>query len=137
MMKLVNIVLALLLCSCTLYQSEQRKAIEKNTDGIVVFTGLTPEMKNYFVCTQANELPDFLKEPLEVVDTPYEADNYSTLFSAQSVPQWLGVYHHDNVKNVHDYCKIYFLKSTSHLHSRALVEAAKIGVEQIEKMSRL
>lgn len=128
------------LAACSLYESSGRQAIEKNEGGIVT-SGLILEPQGYYVCSRAYILPDFLKEPLEVLATPYEKRNYSVLLKTNSAPDWLVIYKHNTAtegKNEnadegaiesYDSCKIFFLKPNP--PAIDLLRSADLGAEQL------
>ncbi len=127
----------LFLAACSLYESSGHKAIEKNQGGIVTAGGLVAsgfglKPYSYYTCARSLTTPDFLKEPLEVLETPFEQENFSVLLNSQSSPGWLAVYRHQN--EFYDTCKIYFLQSSTSAEE-VYLNAAHIGVTQLKKFN--
>ncbi len=132
-----NSLLLVFLASCSLYESGGRQAIEKNENAIVVrhSAGLSPNQQHYYVCSRTKELPGFLREALEVIETPFESRGFSVLLNARANQKWIAVYQHNVELNTHDQCKIYFLRS-QHLNKKRVLNAAKIGVDKITEFYR-
>ena len=133
---ITNGILLFLLTSCTLYESGGRQAIEKNENNIVgsYSAGLSTNHQHYYVCSRTKELPDFLLEALEVMETPYEKHNFSVLLNSRVTPKWIAIYHHNSELNAHEQCKVYFLKNKS-LNKKRILRAARVGVQKINEFS--
>ncbi|OFZ12789.1 MAG: hypothetical protein A2Z20_07040 [Bdellovibrionales bacterium RBG_16_40_8] len=138
MMRLFTVVVffTLSLAACTVYKSTAREAIEKNTDGILgtMNFGLNVTSQLSYFCSRSAETPSFLKEPLEVLDTPLAQENITVLSDPYTELNWVIVYQHNSKLNCHEYCKIYFLKSPPYSHEN-LLSAAKEGFERLREMS--
>lgn len=128
---------SLFLCACSLYESSGRQAIEKD-DGGIVTSGLSLKPSGYYACSRTYTLPSFLKEPLEVLETPFEKKNYSVLFNTTSTPNWLVIYrHHPSVTSYvesYDSCKFFFLKSEP--TETDILSVVELGVEQLMRFNK-
>jgi len=96
----------LALTACSAHQSDGRKLIEKNTNGIVA-SGVSPLLGLFYVCEQSASAPGFTKYPLEVLESVYESDSISTLLNPQTEPNWIVAYHHNEETSIHTFCKVY------------------------------
>jgi hypothetical protein len=132
----LNSILLFFLTSCTLYESGGRQAIEKNENNLVgsYAAGLSAKHQHYYVCSHTKELPDFLLEALEVIETPHETRNFSILLNARTTPKWIAVYRHNLELNTHEQCKIYFLNNQP-INKKRILIAANIGVQKISELS--
>ena len=76
-MKNLIYLIFLFAAGCTVYQSGGRAAIEKNQSNLVgtYSTGYDAKLEYYYKCSTSVTTPDFLKEPLEVVESIYEQKN--------------------------------------------------------------
>jgi hypothetical protein len=120
------------LISCTAYQSGGRRVIAENQNGIL--NGLSTTPLSYYTCSTSIDEPDFLKEPLDVIETPFEDQNFSVLHNADHAPDWVAIHRFNETLNRHEQCKIYFLGG--HLMQKhELTLAAKLGVNKILIMS--
>jgi hypothetical protein len=100
------------LSACSIYESDGRKAIEKN-QGNIVGSGVSPLLGLFYICEQTTNAPTFTKDPLEVVESEYEEAHISTLLNQQSEPHWIVAYHHNEETLVHTFCKVYPGKNKS------------------------
>lgn len=122
--------------ACTLYKSSGREALEKNEGGIIgVFAkGFDAENDYYYSCSSSKIVPEFLKQALVVIETPFESQNFSTLLSEQRsimrVSQSLIVYRLDEETETYNYCRISYLRQIP-MTSSQLLTAAKMGVDLI------
>lgn len=123
-----------LLVSCSLYESGGREAIEKNQSGIVGgFNTFNKKLTHYSACNSTYEEPEFLKAPLEVIETSYENEDISVFYSGISSPRWLAVYRYDSILQLHSHCKIYSLSGLS-LNPTKIKQAIDIGVSNLKKL---
>jgi hypothetical protein len=130
----------LFLAACTLYESGGREAIEKN-QGNIVTSGFSLSLNGYYRCERSLVTPDFLKEPLEVLDVSdwiekkFEKQDVSLLLQTSHTPHWLVVYTQQSLSQEYDSCKIYFLKPIR--SSTQISEGAQLAVAQMKKFSAL
>lgn len=123
------------LLGCSLYESNQRKAIEKNENNIVgSFSGMSENLKYYYNCVRTVEMPEFLREPLEVVETPYERLGQSVLLNVRTEPFWVAVYQHHDSQH-HDYCKVYPIRTNSNLSHSEILFAARLGHNKMKLLT--
>jgi hypothetical protein len=112
----------LFLFGCTLYESDGRKAIAKNENGLLT-SGLDTRYHFYYECQKETTLPAFLKEPLEVIETSLERQNISVLTNTSSSPAWLVLYHHLRDQDAHTYCLISPTYNLDQKQLRAVITA--------------
>lgn len=122
------------LSSCSIYESNGREIIEKNQGGIVA-SGFSFKTNVYYVCSRSYVTPEFLKAPLEVIETEYEKKNISVLYNEHSQPHSVVVYHHNVLGELYDSCKMFFLKRVS--TESQILDAAQLGIEQLKKFSNV
>lgn len=137
-------ILLIFLTSCSLYESSGREAIEKNQNNImppaVFANGLDKKFDHYYTCVSARDLPVFLREPLEVIETRHEIENISVMLNTGSPPDWVAVYRYNEDLMEHESCKIYFIYSPPSKKTRVprhytlnqILRAANIGIHQIK-----
>lgn len=80
------ILLSLSLLSCSPYQSDGRKALEADKNNLV--SGTSVALNLFYECLVGPEVPFFMKEPLEVIDTAYERQNYFLLYDKNSAREF-------------------------------------------------
>jgi hypothetical protein len=128
---------ATFLTGCSLYQSDGRKDVEENTNDIIGPAGFVPSGAMFYVCMQSKNEPSFLKEPFEVVATPYDSEKFTTLFDAVNTPSTVIVYTVTE-QNVYAYCHVTSTAAPSRSHQKLTAKkiqaAAQVGVEEIRHM---
>lgn len=127
---IIIFVIAFSISGCTLYQSGGRKAIETNQGGLLG-AGINSVLNAYYNCEHTFDTPDFLKEGLEVVDTPFESQNYSILYDRHSSPPLIAVYSNDTEEKSYRFCKVYMLKSEVAVRER-LTRLANFAIQLLE-----
>ena len=122
MRTVILVITFLSLIGCTLYDSDGRRAIAKNENGLLT-SGLNTQFHFYYECLKETNLPAFLKEPLEVIETPLERQNISVLTNSSTSPAWIVLYHHVRDEEVHTYCMISPMKSLDQKQLKAVISA--------------
>jgi hypothetical protein len=133
---LITSILFVFIVGCSLYESSNRKAIENNSSGIVVLmNGIDKTITHYYVCSRSSTLPEFLKEPLEVIESPTASESYSVLLNESATPQWVVVYQTNVDSQTHDFCKIYMINQAPFNHS-LVISAARLGVDKLGQLAK-
>ncbi len=156
--KLLIAMAFIFLASCSVYESGQRKAIETNEGGIVGAYGFAQSLTEYYICEQQTSQPDFLKSPLEVIDTPFDSKNITTLYNSKSNPPSVVVYTVASTENsnavasassatntssianttssdLYTFCRVSsLLPSTRNLSAEKIQQIARFATQQIEKL---
>ncbi len=125
----------LLVSACSMYESPGRKAIESNEGGIVGTFGLSESLTEFYVCGRETTEPDFLKSPLEVVETPFDAQNITTLYNSQSSPPSVIVYT-VTANSTYAFCRVSSLLPTSkNLTTFQIQKIAESAAKKIENIT--
>ena len=125
---------ALLICSCSVYESGGRKAIETNENNIVGSYGFSQSLTEYYICEQQSTEPEFLKSPLEVIDTPFDSKNITPLYNSSATPPAVIVYT-VNANSIYTFCRIStFTPATRSLLSSKIQQMAQLAHTQLDKL---
>lgn len=122
--------------SCTLYKSSGREAIVENENNIVgsYATGIDQKASVYYNCVETRVSPDFLKEPLVVLETHFEKLNFSALFKEKKIgintSQSVIVYRYDENQNIHDFCQLDPIQNVF-FNPREIAIATELGVHLV------
>jgi hypothetical protein len=128
---------ASVLAACSVYQSSGRKAIEGQGNFAVTVSGFSTTSSAYYVCEKTVVEPDFLKEPFEVIATPFDSQKFTTLFNSSAMPSTVIVYTvTDN--ETYAYCHVSNISQqngqTPVMTTKKIQKAVKVGVEQINHL---
>lgn len=123
-----------ILASCSIYESGGRKAIETNEGNLVGSYSFAQTLTEYYICEQQTVEPDFLKSPLEVIDTPFDSKNLTTLYNSHSNPPSVIVYT-VSAKDTYTFCRISSLMpSSQNLSLQKIQQIARLASVQIDKL---
>jgi len=115
------------LVGCSIYESSGHKAIAENQGGILT-AGLNTRLQYYYECRRENDVPGFLKDPMEVIETEFESQNISILAHPTADAPWVVAYHHLPNTNLYTYCKVFSLYTKQ---VRTHKDAAALGIEKL------
>ncbi len=122
---------AVVVTGCSLYESTGRKAIEDNENDVVGTYSLNANRTLAYRCAVTTQSPNFLREPMEAIATPYESEDITTLIDVRSSPVILAM---EKVMLSGQYasCRIRFLTvRASTITPRDIAKAAHLGHAQI------
>lgn len=124
------------LAGCSLYESAGRKIIETNENNIVGAYGFNSRHTLKYKCIGSRQVPEFMRAPMEVVSTPYEAENMTVLIDIHATPVFLAI-EKTVAPNVYLSCSVKFLETGitgQTLSSKEILNAARLGRDQIVGM---
>lgn len=127
---LVLLFLSLQIASCTLYQSEGRELLEKNKNGIVSFEFNAQKTIRYS-CHRSAVPPEELSGPVEVLETNYEEQGFSSYLQRKNLETYILVYESlkiDKLHTEHNFCRLQLLSDPK---PELVYEAIDIGVFQL------
>lgn len=137
-MKIVAILFSTLLpfvMACTVYQSDGRKKIEKNTANIVSLTGFDDYKSLSYTCFMGPSAPTLLHAPSEVLESDFEVQGFSSLLVKDDLDFKVLVYKQDPNNAIHHHCL--FSKKLG-LDSDSQAYAIRLGVNFItDLLSRI
>lgn len=116
--------------ACSLYQSDGRKAIEKNTASVVTGTGFDSVQNIKFVCYQSGSAPAETKGPIQVIDNEFDEAGIATYLIDDSQSKKLLVYQVPTQDQAHNFCHLDTLDDLSYIKIRS---AIRLGVQLLSE----
>lgn len=97
--------------SCTVYESEGREALKENKNNIITVTGFNDEGSIKYTCYHSGAAPAELSGPLEVIESQYDSQGFSSYLNKSSEQVFVLVYENkEETKNMHSFCRLNLLK---------------------------
>ena len=118
------------LSACSLYQSDGRKAIEKNSAGIVTLQGYDSVQNIKFSCYQSGSAPYEMKGPIQVIDNEFEELGYSVYLINEALAKKLLVYQVPSDQTAHNFCN---LDTFDDLSKVKIHSAVRLGVQLLSE----
>lgn len=120
--------------ACSLYQSDGRKAIEKNTANVVTGTGFDSVQNIKFVCYQSGSEPAETKGPIQVIDNEFDEAGIATYLIDDSQTKKLLVYRVPTQgqpqPQPHNFCHLDTLDDLTYIKIRS---AIRLGVQLLSE----
>lgn len=123
-----------LISACSVYESGGRKALENNEGDIIGAYGVAGTPSDFYFCSSEKSEPEFLKSPLEVIETTLDAENFTTLYNAESTPPSVIVYTVDS-NNKYSYCRVsHFSPLTKSLSIEKILQFSNFAANRIKQI---